>query len=216
MADWYYMKDGQKCGPVDTAALKHLAETGEFQPEDMIRREGMPNWVPASQEKGLFEGGVLTAPAGQGPAATPITPLMAQHLLATRPWVLFLSILAFIGCGLLVAAGLGMIAVGGLSLGGGGDFFTRGRPLPWIVQGVTYLAMALVMGGLYAAPAWLLCSYAAAIKRYRYSGRSGDMEAALRIQKSFWKFVGIMTIFVLALCLVVLLVGVVVDIRLHR
>ena len=58
MANWYYGKNGQQCGPVDTDALKHLAETGQLQPADLIWREGRQNWAPASGEEGLFEGGV--------------------------------------------------------------------------------------------------------------------------------------------------------------
>ncbi len=140
---------------------------------------------------------------GSQHAAQPITPLMAQHLLATRPWVLFLSILAFIGCGLLVVGGLGMMVIG-----------DRGgliRPPP-DAPGLIHLVMAglsglihLVMAGLSGATAWLLFKYAAAIKACRYSGSSGDMEAALRIQKSFWKFVGIMTIVMLAIPLCIYL-----------
>lgn len=215
MADWYYVKNGQKCGPVDTAALKQLAKTGQLQREDMIRREGMPNWVPASQQKGLFdlsrrtrepkpEGEVPTATAGQAcpqgsAAGTPVTPLMVQHLLAVRPWVLFLSILGFIMCGIMCGlagwAGLAMMA----SAVGGSR--AEGFPLPVAAVGLGFL----VLGGLYAAPAWLLYSYAAAIKRYRYSGSSGDMEAALRTQKSFWRFVGIVGIVMLSIYLLMLL-----------
>jgi TPR repeat protein len=53
MAEWYWRKDGQQHGPVDTAHLKQLARTGQLQPEDTIWREGLPNWVPASQANGL-------------------------------------------------------------------------------------------------------------------------------------------------------------------
>jgi hypothetical protein len=53
MADWYWMKDGERQGPMDTAHLKQLARTGQLQPTDPIWREGLPNWVPASKAKGL-------------------------------------------------------------------------------------------------------------------------------------------------------------------
>ncbi len=54
MVEWYWMKDGQKHGPVDTADLKQLARTGQLQPTDTIWREGLPNWVSASKAKGLY------------------------------------------------------------------------------------------------------------------------------------------------------------------
>ena len=197
MANWYYVKNGQKCGPVDTNALKHLAETGQLQPADLIWREGMGNWVPASQEEGLFEGGVPTAAT-----APSITPLMAQHLLATRPWVLFLSIMGFIGCGFMVLAGLGMIVFGGL----GGS-----RPPEFAFPMAVFGLICLVLAGVYAVPAWLLLSYARAIQRYRHSASSRDMAAALGSQKSFWKFVGIMTVVVMSIYLVVGLIALVVS-----
>jgi len=55
MTQWYWMKDGQKRGPVDTPELKRLADTGEMKPSDRIWREGLPAWVPASRAKGLFD-----------------------------------------------------------------------------------------------------------------------------------------------------------------
>ena len=72
MAEWYWMKDGKKQGPVDTAHLKQLARAGQIQPADMIWRDGLPNWVPASQASGLEFGPpqrVLSSHRS-GPAAT--------------------------------------------------------------------------------------------------------------------------------------------------
>ncbi len=142
---------------------------------------------------------------GSQPPVQPITPLMAQHLLATRPWVLFLSILGFIGCGLMVVGALSMMGMGGRPRG----LF---RPPP-DAPGLIHLVMAglpglihLVMAGLSAATAWLLFKYAAAIKASRYSGSSGYMELALRRQKSFWRFMGIMTIVVMAIYLALVLI----------
>ena len=54
MAQWFWMKGGQKQGPVDTAELKRLAQIGQLLPTDMIWREGMANWVSAANAKGLF------------------------------------------------------------------------------------------------------------------------------------------------------------------
>lgn len=147
---------------------------------------------------------------GSQPAVQPITPLMAQHLLASRPWVLFLSIMGFILCGLMALEGLGMMVGGGLAgrlLPPGFPHPPPGLPLPMAAVGLIYLVLA----GLCVVPAWLLFNYAAAIKRYRYSASSRNMAAALKSQKSFWKFVGIMTIVVMAMYLVIFLVGMVVG-----
>ena len=130
-----------------------------------------------------------------GPAAQTITPLMGQYLLATRPWVLFLSILGFIATGLMVVAAIAMMVIGASA----GPY---GRSGPGPIFGLIYLLVAV----LYAVPAWLLSNYASAIKRFRHSRSSRDMEAALGSQKSFWRFVGIVTAVILSIYLFILLI----------
>ena len=68
MTDWYYIKDGsdEKQGPVDTPVLKELAASGQLQPEDMLWKEGMEQWVLASRAKGLF-----AAPSKPEPVPSP-------------------------------------------------------------------------------------------------------------------------------------------------
>lgn len=139
-----------------------------------------------------------TAPPGVQTVAT-ITPQATQHLRGTRPWVLFMSILMFIGAGFMVIGGLGAIAMGGMR----GMF---NGPMA-VVIGLAYIVMAAICGVM----AYLLLAYAGAIKRFAFSQRSHDLEAALGAQKSFWKFVGILTIVVISLYLVVILIAMVVG-----
>lgn len=55
MADeWHYSVKGMKAGPVSSAEIKRLAESGELAATDLIWKEGLPNWVAASNVKGLF------------------------------------------------------------------------------------------------------------------------------------------------------------------
>jgi hypothetical protein len=56
-SEWYYTQNGQQApAPVSSAQLKQLASTGQLQPTDMVWKDGMPNWVPASSIKDLFAG----------------------------------------------------------------------------------------------------------------------------------------------------------------
>ena len=128
----------------------------------------------------------------------PITAGMAQSLRQTRPWVLFLAILGFIGCGLIVLVGLVVMLAGSLvnQYGRHGGF-----GIPPVI-GLIYMAMGL----LYFFPAYYLVKYSGGISRFLGSGQSADMEAALASQKSFWKFVGILTVIVLSLYLLALVV----------
>jgi len=54
MAQWYYMKDDKKQGPVSSAELKQMAARGVLTPEDMIWRKELPDWIPAARATSLF------------------------------------------------------------------------------------------------------------------------------------------------------------------
>lgn len=77
MANWYYHKGGQQQGPIDWAALKQLADNGQILPDDMVWQEGMPQWMKASQQKGLFNPASAPPPPPRPPtypAAPPAFP----------------------------------------------------------------------------------------------------------------------------------------------
>ena len=53
-SEWYFTKNGQRHGPITSQQLKELAAKGELGPADLVWKEGMPQWVPASKVKGLM------------------------------------------------------------------------------------------------------------------------------------------------------------------
>lgn len=59
---WFYAKDGQQQGPVDTITLKTYLVSGRITQNDLVWKEGMAGWVAAGT---LPE---LTQPAGGGAA----------------------------------------------------------------------------------------------------------------------------------------------------
>jgi len=74
---WYWMQDGQKHGPIETAGLRELARNGQLKPTDLIWREGLPHWVPATQGRGLFPdqlSGATARPAPTGQSAASASP----------------------------------------------------------------------------------------------------------------------------------------------
>jgi len=72
MADWHYTKDGQQHGPVNSGEMRRLAAAGELLPTDLVWKEGMAQWAPASQLKGLFgPAAAPAAPASPAPEAAP-------------------------------------------------------------------------------------------------------------------------------------------------
>lgn len=121
-------------------------------------------------------------------ANIPVTPLMIEHLRATKPWVRFMSIMMFISVGFMFLAGLAMMFMSSPMGGRGPQFFGP-------VMGIVYF----VLGGLYLAPAFFLHQYASAIQDLLRGGGDVAMETALGSQKSFWRFVGILTLVILCI-----------------
>lgn len=76
MSAWYYTKDGKtKIGPVTAAQLKELARSGQLGPTDMVRREDMPKWMPASRVQGIFPANDQAAPPPTPSKPVPPPPL---------------------------------------------------------------------------------------------------------------------------------------------
>jgi len=53
-SEWYYENDGDRQGPVSSAALKQLAASGKIRPETLVWKDGMTQWSQAKSLKGLF------------------------------------------------------------------------------------------------------------------------------------------------------------------
>ena len=120
---------------------------------------------------------------------------MLESLRATRPWVKFLAILGFIVCALMALASLAFL---------GGASMMQG-PMAGIgpLLGVVYLVLVL----LYFMPCLYLYKYAGAISRIPEGGQAA-LEDALARQKSFWKFMGILTAILLVCELIFIVFGV--------
>lgn len=76
--EWYCTRDGKsRLGPFTAEQLKQLATSGMLAPADLVWKQGLPRWVPASQVKGLLPTGGTNLPsrlptANAGPAASPL------------------------------------------------------------------------------------------------------------------------------------------------
>ncbi len=104
-----------------------------------------------------------------------------------KPWIMFLSVLGYIGAGMMILLGL-VTMVGGLL---GSAFGPSGRHGLGAI-GPAIGVMYIVLGAFYFAPSYLLGRYASSIGRYADAG--GPMEGladAVQKQTTFWRFVGI-------------------------
>ncbi len=134
------------------------------------------------------------------PEATVLTPLGRQYLDQTRPWVRFMSILIFVGAGFMALAGFGMMA---LSTAGG--LASRRSPVFGVIGGILLGIFYLSMAGLYVAPGIFLHRFAGALKRLMATNTADALDDALKHQRSFWRFVGILSI--LGIIIAVVAVG---------
>lgn len=123
-------------------------------------------------------------------ANTPVTPLMIEHLRATKPWVRLISVVMFIFVGLMFLGGLFMIF--GAAASGGA---MRGAAGVGPVVGIFYF----IFGALYLIPAYFLHQYASSINELLRGGGDVAMENALGSQKSFWRFSGILTLIIICI-----------------
>ena len=137
-----------------------------------------------SPPAGGYGGGI---PGGVTEDRATVTEMAVEMLRQTKPWVMFLSVMSFIGSGLMLLGGIFMIVAGA--------FVPSGAAISTSALGAVYLPMAF----LYIYPALKLWSFGGAIGRLTQSRSSMDLEAALAQQKSFWKFAGITTIVMMVL-----------------
>ena len=128
---------------------------------------------------------------------------MVEYLRQTKPWVRFISILGFIGTGFLLLAGL-LLIVGSSFVSSRFGSGLGGVPIALI--GLLYA----ILGALYIIPVVFLFRYANGIQKALSVDLTGGMEDALRSQKSFWRFVGILMLILLILQVVVLVFAVLV------
>lgn len=135
-----------------------------------------------------------------------VTDSIIASLGKTRPWVLFLSILGFVGAAFMALAAIPMLMgsamIGNLE-GAEAELGMFGSGM-MIMMGVMYLVMAFIyfMASLY------LLRYAGHIKRAVSSLEVVDLEAALAQQASFWKLVGILVLVSLVLVVVMMVGGI--------
>lgn len=135
------------------------------------------------------------------PSGADGVPAKAVHILiATRPWVRFMSVMLWIGVVFIAIAGIFML----VGMGAVASQMPRGSGTPGVREtgffagmGIVYLIMAV----LYIIPALKLGRYASRITDLQRSGSSRHLCEALDEQRGFWKFVGICMIVVISIYL---------------
>jgi hypothetical protein len=96
MDQWYALVKGQQYGPVDFQTLSQWTQNGQVNPLDLVWREGMDDWAPASSISGL-EFGPSAPPSGAASARGRASRYTAPHRGGS---ILALGILGLAVCGI--------------------------------------------------------------------------------------------------------------------
>jgi hypothetical protein len=141
-----------------------------------------------------------------------VSAAVVDQLRRTRGWVLFFSVLLWIGAVFLVLGGILMIGMGIFAGAAGGfgkelsqEFAAMGG---MAVLGAIYLVMAI----FYYYPAIKLGKFAARISDLSSVPSERNLVAALNEQRAFWKYVGIMMIVFFVLYFVAIIVAIAVGV----
>lgn len=107
MHQWYYSKNGTQLGPVAQGELLAKLSSGEVAQSDLVWKEGMADWLPASQVAELKVLASASPPAHGGASAqAPVSPYAAPAVTTygnepVIPNYLWQSIVVTLLCGLL-------------------------------------------------------------------------------------------------------------------
>ncbi len=80
---WWYAIGQEKIGPCSGSELIELVAQGKLFPETLVWKQGMPNWVPASRIKGLWQNPPAVPP--QQPLQSTTPPPFAAPVPASSP-----------------------------------------------------------------------------------------------------------------------------------
>jgi hypothetical protein len=141
-----------------------------------------------------------------------VSAAVIDQLGRTRGWVLFFSVMLWIGAVFLILGGLAMVVLG-LVAGASGAMNEElakqfGAVGGMAVIGAIYFALAV----FYVYPALKLGKYAARIRDLAAVPSEQNLVAALNEQRAFWKYVGVFTIVMIAFYILLIPVMVVVGI----
>ncbi|GHV40873.1 hypothetical protein AGMMS50268_32670 [Spirochaetia bacterium] len=133
-----------------------------------------------------------------------LTGSMVRYLKEASPWLRFIGILGFVGCGFMGVGGLVFAIIMAVFADLAGEF---GGAL-----GI-FMGLGYILGGVLAFfPARFIYNFGAKIRNYTLSNAAPDLEEAFRNNKSFWKFYGVCSIVALAFIPVGLIATIVIAI----
>ncbi len=143
--EWYYSNSGVQSGPVSIEELRAKLASGEVSGADLVWRDGMTDWMPASVVAELASG-VRSMPAVPGSATYPMAPETPGMAVASLICGL-VGLVGFFACWVPGLAGIGGIICGHKALrmmkGNEARYTGKGLAIGGLVTG--YLATFFVL-----------------------------------------------------------------------
>jgi hypothetical protein len=141
----------------------------------------------------------VTAP--QGSSGT-LTETMAFYLKGASPWLRFLGVLGFIGCGILAVIGIVTLIVMPSLVPEIGEAWSS-------IAGTSLGSLYIILGVVGFFPARFIYKFGTKIRGFLWSNSEQELELAFKYNKSFWKFSGIVTIVYLAIIPAAIVIGII-------
>jgi hypothetical protein len=126
-----------------------------------------------------------------------ITENMLYHLKKTSPWLRFVGIVGFAACGLMTVFVV-------LLAGSVNSFISEAVPYVGQAFTATMVVTLVISLPLIFFPSFFLFNAGKKLRNYVHSGSEGDLETALKFNKFFWVFTGIVTIVYVSIVVLVL------------
>jgi hypothetical protein len=160
-----------------------------------------------SDSSNPYQSPIAEAKLAEDAASSGLSATSRGYLKEASPWLSFMGILGFVGAGFMAFVGLIMMIVMPFipKADLGSSSWASG-----LIGGIGILYIAI--GVLYFFPARFMYSFGAKLRDFGQSGADTDLELALRNNKSYWKFQGIMMIVLLALIPVAIIVSIVIGV----
>ncbi len=197
---WYFVTAGKEQGPIEFSALQEHFVSRRLAPETEVWRTGMVEWVPANTVPGLVpvpaasaQPTVVVNTTSQPTPRTELEPFLLRTLAASRPWVIFISVIGFIYAALMFGSGLVLVIVA-----------SRVGAPPGTVAGITNMVMGIVV----FTGSWMLMNHAGWINMVERTRQEETLRSCLEALKNFWVYAGIVLIVLLTLVSLAVIVAV--------
>lgn len=188
----FYTVSGVEHGPIDFLSLRALVSAGKIGENDLVWIEGSADWTPPYRVPGLMPAGSLTLNAHSSGDASGVSVESMRAIAGTRPWVLFIAILTYLGAAFAAVLGVYQLIAG-----------AKSNNMFLLAEGI----FCLVFSALNGFHGYLLTNYWNCLGQAIASRQIPQMDAAMNSQRRYWMFVGIQAIVFVTFLLVIMVWG---------